>query len=127
GRRDLRRILATFPGVRVVVTHDPLEAAALADRLIVIEGGRIVQTGTAAELAVAPRSTYVAELAGTNLFTGTAHGDRVHLDRGSSLAIAAHLDGPVFVLVQPRAVALSRHRPDGSPRNVWPATIDTVE
>src|SRR5439155_23260539 len=45
-RRDLRRHLASFPGVRVLITHDPLEAAALADRLVVLDAGRGVQSGT---------------------------------------------------------------------------------
>src|SRR5947209_18831504 len=44
-RRDLKSHLASFRGVRLVVTHDPLEAAVLADRLIVMEGGKHVQTG----------------------------------------------------------------------------------
>ncbi len=55
-RRDLRRHLATVSGIRLVVTHDPLEAMALADRLIVIEDGRLVQSGPAAEVTARPRS-----------------------------------------------------------------------
>jgi len=49
-RRDLKRHLASFQGIRLMVTHDPLEAVALADRLIVMEQGRLVQTGTPAEV-----------------------------------------------------------------------------
>ena len=53
-RRDLRRHLASFDGTRLLVTHDPLEAIALADRLVVLEGGHVTQTGSPAESASAP-------------------------------------------------------------------------
>src|SRR5256885_56967 len=69
-RREIRRHLHSFEGTRLIVTHDPLEAAALADRLVVIEKGRIVQTGSPPEVAERPRSPYVAGLVGLNLFRG---------------------------------------------------------
>src|SRR5438132_6520295 len=78
-RRDLRRHLREFAGVNLLVTHDPLEAIALADRLIVIEGGRIVQTGTPSEVAERPRSDYVADLVGVNLLRGRGAGDAIEL------------------------------------------------
>jgi ABC-type sulfate/molybdate transport systems ATPase subunit len=53
-RRDLKRHLDSFEGIRLVVTHDPLEAVVLADRLIVMEHGRLVQTGTPAEVTEHP-------------------------------------------------------------------------
>jgi molybdate transport system ATP-binding protein len=126
-RRDLQHHLASFEGVRVVVTHDPLEAAALADRLLVLEGGRVVQTGTAAELAARPRTAYVAQLAGTNLFRGSAHGHEIEVEGGGRLVSATAAQGPVLAVVHPRAVAVSVRRPDGSPRNVWPGTIDSLD
>jgi molybdate transport system ATP-binding protein len=76
-RRDLRRALAAFPGVRLMVTHDPTEAFALADRLIIIENGRVVQSGRPAEVTARPRSDYVARVAGVNLLRGHADGRRV--------------------------------------------------
>ena len=76
----LRDRLAEFAGVKLLVTHDPLEALALAERLIVIEHGRIVQSGTPAEVTARPRSAWVADLVGVNLFRGEAAGDRVVLD-----------------------------------------------
>ena len=54
-RRDLRRHLATFDGVRLLVTHDPVDAYALADRVVILEAGRVVQTGTLAEVTARPR------------------------------------------------------------------------
>jgi molybdate transport system ATP-binding protein len=58
------------PGVRIVVSHDPPEALALADRVVVLEEGRVTQAGTPEEVRTAPRSRYAAELAGLNLFAG---------------------------------------------------------
>src|SRR4029079_12009670 len=69
-RRDLRRHLESFDGMRLMVTHDPLDAYALADRVVVLERGTIVQTGTLAEVTARPRSRYVADLVGLNIVTG---------------------------------------------------------
>jgi molybdate transport system ATP-binding protein len=125
-RREVQHHLASFAGVRVVVTHDPLEAAALADRLVVLEAGRVVQMGTPAELAARPRTPYVATLAGTNLFRGFARGHEIEIP-GGGLVSAAVAEGPVLAVVHPRAVALSVVHPEGSPRNVWPGVVDGVD
>ena len=128
-RRDLRRHLATFAGVRLLITHDPIDAAVLADHVIVLDAGRVAQTGTPEEITRRPRTRWVAELAGTNLFSGTASPDgHVTLDEGSVLVSADDLTpGRVFAVVHPRAVALHRARPDGSPRNTWSGRITAVE
>ena len=60
----------------IVVTHDFTDAAALADRIGVLVQGKIVQTGTAAELIAAPTSSFVAEFAGSNLLSGTGRPGR---------------------------------------------------
>jgi molybdate transport system ATP-binding protein len=126
-RRDLRRRLASFDGTRLLVTHDPLEAIALADRLVVLEGGRITQTGTPGQVSRHPRSRYVAELVGMNLFRGRAAGAAVELDGGGRLVVAGDHHGEVFAAVHPHAVALHRRAPEGTPRNVWAGTADTLE
>lgn len=118
-RRDLRRHLESFAGVRLLVTHDPVEAMAMADRLVVLERGRVQQSGTPAEVTQHPRSPYVADLVGVNLFRGRASHDVITLADGGSLTAAGAADGDVFAVVHPRAVALYRSRPDGTPRNVW--------
>jgi|SRR5262245_2323917 len=124
-RSDLRRDLASFGGARVLVTHDPLDAMVLADRLIVLEAGRVSQEGPAAEVARHPRSRYVAELVGVTLLEGKRAGEhQVLLPSGALLTVADPLPADdVAVAVRPQAVALHRSEPEGSPRNVWPATI----
>ena len=128
-RRDLRRHLATFPGVRLLITHDPIDAAVLADHVIVLDRGRIAQTGTPAEITSRPRTRWVAELTGTNLFRGTAGADgRVVLDDGGTLTTAERgSPGAVFAVVHPRSVALHRGPPEGSARNTWRGIVSAVE
>ncbi|WP_433513611.1 ABC transporter ATP-binding protein [Nonomuraea sp. CA-143628] len=125
-RSQLRRHLADFDGATVLVTHDPLDAMVLADRLIVIENGAIVQQGGPAEVARRPRTDYVARLVGLNLYRGVADGSRVKVGE-LLLHTYEHLDGPAFVAFPPSAVALYRTRPDGSPRNLWQARIEGIE
>jgi molybdate transport system ATP-binding protein len=128
-RRELRRHLASFEGTRLLITHDHLEAVTLADRLLVLEDGRITHDGTPDEVNARPKSDYVAHLVGVNLFRGRADGGAVALADGGTLvaASAAGHSGPVFATVHPRAVALHRQRPEGSPRNVWQGTVRSVE
>ena len=127
-RRDLRRHLTSFGGIRVLVTHDPLEAFALADRVMVLEEGHVVQTGTPAAVTARPRSRWVADLAGVNLFSGRAADSRVALEGGGALVIAdAVVCGEVFAVVHPRAVTVLRARPEGSPRNVWRGPIEEID
>ena len=125
-RRDLKAHLSRFRGVRLLVTHDPLEAVTLADRLIVMEQGRQVQSGTPVEVTERPRSRYVADLVGVNLVRGRAEGGVVRLG-SASLAAAGADSGEVFAVVHPRAVSLHRARPEGSPRNVWQGRAGGIE
>jgi len=118
-RRDLRRHLESFRGVRLLVTHDPVEAMAMADRLVILEHGRVLQSGTPAEVTQRPRSRYVADLVGVNLFRGRASNNVITIAGGGSLMATGATDGEVFAVVHPRTVALYRTRPDGTPRNVW--------
>jgi molybdate transport system ATP-binding protein len=128
-RRDLRRHLATYDGVRILVTHDPLEALALATTIVVVEGGRVVQSGAPEEVRARPRSRYVADLVGVNLLEGRGRGHDVVLASGARLTVAeAPPPGDVLAVVHPRAVALHRgERPRGSPRNVWEATAGALD
>jgi molybdate transport system ATP-binding protein len=126
-RRDLRRHLQEFAGVNLLVTHDALEAMALADRLLVIEEGRILQSGSLAEVTERPRSRYVADLVGVNLLRGTARGGVVELEGGGRFWAVGADRGPVFAVVPPQSVSLWRSRPEGSPRNVWRGRASSVD
>src|SRR5207245_4219358 len=120
------RHLGEFRGPRLVVTHDPVEALALADHVLVLQAGRLVQSGTASEVAARPRSAYVAELLGVNLFRGTADGDVVVVGGGGRLVVAGAGRGEVLAVVHPRAVSLHRTRPSGSPRRTWTGRVGAV-
>jgi molybdate transport system ATP-binding protein len=128
-RGELRRHLATFAGARLLVTHDPVDAIVLADRLVIVEGGHVTQTGSPAAVTARPGYRYVAQLVGINLLAGTAAGDHaVRLDTGVTLTVAGPLPGPdVHIAIRPQALALYRHQPEGSPRNTWSATIADLE
>jgi molybdate transport system ATP-binding protein len=122
---ELNRHLADFAGPCLLVTHDPLEALVLADQLIVLEAGRIVQEGTPAQVARQPATDYVAKLVGLNLYTGRASGSRVALTEGGSFVITnPGLQGEVLVAVRPSAIVVSTQQPQpSSARNTWPAKI----
>ena len=122
---ELKRHLAAFTGPCLLVTHDPLEALVLADQLIVLEGGRIVQEGTPAQIARQPRTDYVAKLVGLNLYAGRADGSIVTLTEGGSFVVPDHgQHGDVLVAVRPSSVVVSSHRPQpSSARNTWPAKV----
>jgi len=130
-RAELRRHLADFPGPTLLVTHDPLEAMVMTDRLLVIEDGRIVQQGSPAEVARRPATQYIARLVGLNLYAGTRTGaTSVALDAGGTLvaASAGGVDERVLLALRPTAIALHTSKPDhSSPRNVWPGTIAGLE
>jgi molybdate transport system ATP-binding protein len=129
-RAELRRHLTSFPGARLLVTHDPVDALVLADRLVIIEHGHITQTGRPADVTARPASRYIAQLVGINLLHGTAHGDRtVRLRTGASLTVADPLPNAqdLAIAIRPQAIALHRQQPQGSPRNTWQATVTNLE
>ncbi|HEX4863999.1 MAG TPA: ABC transporter ATP-binding protein [Acidimicrobiales bacterium] len=118
-RHLLRQELARYPGARLIVTHDPIEAAALADRLVVIEEGRITQQGPLVEVTARPRSGWVATMVGLNLLAGDADGSTVRLENGALITTATRAQGPAFVAIRPNAITLHRTPPESSARNLW--------
>jgi len=127
-RRDLRRHLTSFAGVRILVTHDPVDAHVLADRVAVLENGRIVQSGTLAEITAHPRTRYVADLVGVNLVVGdVADGVLVTAD-GVRVVIADAPDGPALATIKPHSVLVARSSAaSSSARNTWPGRITDVD
>ena len=131
GRVLVRRLLRTEERREdraiVLVSHDPVDALALTDRLVVLEDGRVSQVGTPAEITRRPRSAFVARLVGLNLLEGHAEGTSVTTANGAELVTATPAAGPVLVTVSPHSIALYRDRPDGSPRNTWAVPVDDLE
>ncbi|MFF6831997.1 ABC transporter permease [Streptomyces sp. NPDC012438] len=127
-RHTLRTHLAGFGGVCLVVTHDPVEAVSLADRVLVLQDGRALQDDTPAEVTRHPRSPWVARMLGRNAWPGTATPDGLALDGGGTLVAAEPPPPgtPALAIVGPEAVSLHREKPAGSPRNVWPGTVREI-
>ena len=125
-RHQLRHDLRAFRGSCVMVTHDPLDAAAIADRLVIIEAGRLVQQGTLQEVTTRPRTEYVAQLMGLNLLRGRADGASLVLANGTSLETAGPSDGEMLGVIAPRDIALYLDPPGGSPRNTWSTRVAEV-
>jgi molybdate transport system ATP-binding protein len=127
-RRDLRQHLDSFEGVRLLVTHDPVDAYALADRVVILDGGAVVQVGTLAEVTAHPRSRYVADLVGVNLVTGIVADGVLTTPAGTHVVIADAPDGPSFAVIRPHSIALVREPLVGSsPRNTWRGTVFDID
>ncbi|MGW8375932.1 ABC transporter permease [Streptomyces sp. ODS28] len=128
-RHTLRRHLEGLGGVCLLVTHDPVEAVSLADRVLVLDGGRTLQDAPPAEVARHPRSPWVARMLGSNALTGHGtSGGSLDLDDGGTLLVADPVEEGARLLsvVPPEAVSVHRERPAGSPRNVWPGTVREI-
>ncbi|MDX2291732.1 MULTISPECIES: ABC transporter permease [Streptomyces] len=127
-RHTLRTHLAGFGGVCLMVTHDPVEAVSLADRVLVLDEGRALQDAAPAEVTRHPRSPWVARMLGRNAWPGTATGEGLALDAGGVL-VAADPPPPgtrALAVVAPEAVSVHREKPAGSPRNVWSGTVREI-
>ncbi|WP_369054491.1 ABC transporter ATP-binding protein [Kineococcus terrestris] len=137
-RGELQRWLHAFDGPSVLVTHDPLEAVVLADRVVVLEHGRVVQDGTPEQVAARPATEYVADLVGVELLAGRVAGaGRVALDGG--LVLPCRTDGlaagdRALVAVRPADLDVHPLGAGGDPleavaasRTAWPGTVTAVE
>jgi molybdate transport system ATP-binding protein len=129
-RQTLRRVLADR--TVVMVTHDPLDALLLADRVVVLEAGLVVETGASAEVLNRPRSAFAARLAGLNLITGTWRGD--HVESSAGERVSGQIQGETFdpgtsvvAAFRPQAVSVFREPVHGSPRNSFQARITDLE
>lgn len=132
---DLDRILVETATAAVLTTHDQLEALRLSDRMLVVNQGRIVQSGTPAEVMNQPCNEFVASFVGMeNIYSGTISSEQDGLLTaqlaGRTIALAGHAeagDAAVFC-IRPEHVTIEMHDPAGetSARNVFPAVIRKV-
>jgi molybdate transport system ATP-binding protein len=128
--RELAAVIARSAGPTVVVTHDFAQAALLADTVGVIDHGRIVQRGTAAELSARPASAFVADFTGAVVLSGTAHRAAsgttvVALDGGGEVASSDAATGEVGVAIYPWEVTIepAGTTPHGSALNHLDAQV----
>jgi molybdate transport system ATP-binding protein len=129
-RGELRSLLERLPCVTLYVTHSPMEAMVFGDRVAVIERGAITQAGSRDDLLCHPKSPYVAEFVGINLFRGavvqrSATGlARVRTPDGEiSIVDPGEVGAEVFVAVNPREITLHTEPPAGSAQNTFRGTI----
>ena len=130
-RHLLRRVLRDTRRTALLVTHDLIDALTLADRVVVVEAGRIVEDGPTRTVLAQPRSPFTARIAGTNLIAGTNDGH--HLLSPDGTRISGILDPtcapgePAVAVFAPNAVAVHLTEPTGSPRNHLRVTITELE
>ena len=125
-RLELARHLAAFGGVSVLVTHEALDTLTVANRVVVVDEGRVVQSGTPPEVAQRPQTEHVARLMGLNVMRGRADGTAVRLPDGTEVVTVTPARGEVNASFPPEAVLLTVERPTGSARNQWRGTVRSV-
>ena len=156
-RQEMRRLVSrrcAEEGLTLLlVTHDVLDLTALAEDVVVLDRGRVVEQGPTARVLSAPRSDFVAHLTGTAVLTGVIDGDAeapgLRLPSGQAIHgrpreeatgrqvgeqghrddhdEVLHPGAPGIALVPPDAVALYRQAPHGSPRNVLTGRVTGLE
>jgi molybdate transport system ATP-binding protein len=132
-RMELAKLFAALPCISVYVTHSPAEALVFGDLVAVMEKGVVRQMGTRDDLLRHPRSVYVAEFLGLNLFKGKV---RAHADDGLAIIAVdgadlylvqpAEVGETIHIVVDPREVVVSTEPPLGSARNVFVGPVEEV-
>jgi molybdate transport system ATP-binding protein len=121
---ELRDQLHRVTGPTLLVTHDPVEALLLSDRIAVLEGGRVVQQGSATEITSRPLTDYVARVVGLNLYRATAHGTTLTLESGAELISTDQHSGAVLAVIRPSDFTVHiEHPAASSARNVWTGKV----
>jgi ABC-type Fe3+/spermidine/putrescine transport system ATPase subunit len=106
-QEELRRIHREIGGTFIFVTHDQGEAFALANRVVVMNSGRVEQIGSPSEVYLAPTTMFVADFVGeTTILAGVRHQGRVTLKAGGSFANPGK-DGPVRVMIRPEKIQIT--------------------
>ncbi len=128
GRASLRSLLGESPARHVIlITHDPVDVATLARRVVVLDAGAVASRGSVAEVTASPGCEWAATFLGANVIPGRAQGTSVTTGGGLVLIVAEEASGSVYVTFPAHAVTLHRDRPAGSARNTWPAELQRVD
>jgi iron(III) transport system ATP-binding protein len=129
-RQEIRRICREFHLTSVYVTHDQQEALSIADRIAILNAGKLLQVGTPAEIYRRPRSRFVAEFIGeANLLTGqvTRRSEWLEVTLGAHTLFVAAPEGsgpnpgsPITLCLRPEAIRIVENQPPGQ---AWRATL----
>ncbi|MBX7442457.1 MULTISPECIES: sulfate/molybdate ABC transporter ATP-binding protein [unclassified Arthrobacter] len=138
-RRLFKRVLAGRQAI--IVTHDVLDALMLADRVVILEDGKVAEEGPTREVLERPRSRFAAGLAGLNFVPGVL--DAAGVRTAGGLEISGHAEelepgpgepdlpptpgSPGVAVFPPSAVSVFLDDAHGSPRNSFPVTITDLE
>src|SRR5271156_1958508 len=138
-RAVLRTVVAHSGCAVILITHELLDVFTLADRVLVLESGKIAEIGPVADVLSAPRSRFGARIAGVNLVSGTIAPDgSLHAKSGIHLygspagefgmdvteISVGQLAAAIFA---PTAVAVYPEQPHGSPRNPVAVTVAELD
>ncbi len=127
-RAGLRTLIGESPARHtLLITHDPVDVATLARRLVVLDSGAVASQGSVTEVTTRPGCEWAATFLGANVVPGQARGTSVTTGAGLVLTVASEADGPVYVTFPAHAVTLHRDRPAGSARNTWQAELERVD
>ena len=135
-REEVLRVARSNARSVIVITHDPADAFAMADRILVMQDARIVQAGTPADLLMAPRTRFVAEFTGAELLMeGVIH----MVDENLAMVDVASTDllctvagqnlkagDRVQIAYRPEDVVLSHGADAISSRNTFNLVVDRV-
>lgn len=128
GRSLLKEALAIEVSGCLMVTHDLVDAFTLADRVMIIEGGKLTQFDVPDRIRSRPGSEWIADLVGWNYYEGIGEGSVVTLPHGTTIFTAQDdLDGPTSISINPASVSIFKSQPSGSPRNTWLSSIQNIE
>ncbi|WP_410479409.1 TOBE domain-containing protein [Pseudonocardia sp. H11422] len=130
-RSLLRRMIRDAKQTAVLVTHSALDALVLADRVVVLTGGEVVEQGPTRDVLTRPRSPFTARIAGLDLVPGTACAQGLCTE--DRTVVSGRNDGATVpgeravAVFPPSAVAVYAEPPHGSPRNLLPIRLAAVE
>lgn len=130
-RAELRGVLTEAGRAAVLITHDLLDVVGLADRVMVLEEGRVADLGAVTDVLAAPRSGFGARVAGVNVVRGVMESPTVMSGAGNrwvgvaAVPLAAGADA--VAVFSPSAVAVFRDQPHGSPRNSVSVRITALD